>query len=96
MLTENLPISMVMETRLPLPIQIIKVIKRVFPHQKINHLRFTSNNYFLLKSGTINADFAFQNNKRREFGDATNPNDTELYFDLNTFNYNVRYNLKRI
>jgi hypothetical protein len=31
---------------------------------------------------------------RREFGDATNPNDTELYFDLNTFNYNVRYNLK--
>ena len=57
-------------------------------------MRFTSNNYFLLKSGTINADFAFQNNKRREFGDATNPNDTELYFDLNTFNYNVRYNLK--
>ena len=65
-----------------------------FPHQKINHLRFTSNNYFLLKNGTINADFAFQNNRRREFGDATNPDDTELYFDLNTFNYNVRYNLK--
>lgn len=71
-----------------------KGYKTGFPHQKINHLRFTSNNYFLLKSGTINADFAFQNNKRREFGDATNPNDTELYFDLNTFNYNVRYNLK--
>jgi iron complex outermembrane receptor protein len=34
-----------------------------FPHQKINHLRFTSNNYFLLKNGTINADFAFQNNR---------------------------------
>lgn len=65
-----------------------------FPHQKINHLRFTSNNYFLLKHGTVNADFAFQNNKRREFGDATNPNDTELFFDLNTFNYNIRYNLK--
>ncbi len=71
-----------------------KGYKTGFPHQKINHLRFTSNNYFLLKSGTINADFAFQNNKRREFGNATNPNDTELYFDLNTFNYNVRYNLK--
>ena len=72
-----------------------KGYKTGFPHQKINHLRFTSNNYFLLKSGTINADFAFQNNKRREFGDATNPNDTELYFDLNTFNYNVRYNLNQ-
>ncbi len=65
-----------------------------FPHQKINHLRLTSNNYFLVGNGTINADFAFQNNKRREFGDAKNPNNTELFFDLNTFNYNVRYNLK--
>lgn len=72
----------------------LKGYKIGFPQQKINHLRFTSNNYFLLKSGTINADFAFQNNKRREFADATNPNDTELFFDLNTFNYNVRYNLK--
>ena len=65
-----------------------------YPHQKINHLRFTSNNYFLLKNGTINADFAFQNNKRREFADATAPDETELFFDLNTFNYNIRYNLK--
>ena len=65
-----------------------------FPHQEINHLRLTSNNYFLLKNGTINADFAFQNNKRKEFADATNPDEKELFFDLNTFNYNVRYNLK--
>ncbi|WP_213190610.1 TonB-dependent receptor [Cloacibacterium caeni] len=65
-----------------------------FPHQKINHLRLTSNNYFLLKNGTINADFAFQNNKRKEFADATKPDEKELFFDLNTFNYNVRYNVK--
>lgn len=65
-----------------------------FPHQEINHLRLTSNNYFLLKNGTINADFAFQNNKRKEFADSTNPDEKELFFDLNTFNYNVRYNLK--
>lgn len=65
-----------------------------FPHQEINHLRLTSNNYFLLKNGTINADFAFQNNKRKEFADATNPDEKELFFDLNTLNYNVRYNLK--
>ena len=65
-----------------------------FPHQEINHLRLTSNNYFLLKNGTINADFAFQNNKRKEFADATNPDEKELFFDLNTFNYNVRYNVK--
>lgn len=65
-----------------------------FPHQEINHLRLTSNNYFLLKNGTMNADFAFQNNKRKEFADATNPDEKELFFDLNTFNYNVRYNVK--
>ena len=67
-----------------------------FPHQEINHLRLTSNNYFLLKNGTVNADFAFQNNKRKEFADATNPDEKELFFDLNTFNYNVRYNVKEI
>lgn len=72
----------------------LKGYKIGFPQQKINHLKVSSNNYFLLKNGTINADFAFQNNRRREFADATNPNETELYFDLNTFNYNVRYNLK--
>ena len=65
-----------------------------FPHQEINHLRLTSNNYFLLNNGTINADFAFQNNKRKEFADSTNPDEKELFFDLNTFNYNVRYNVK--
>jgi hypothetical protein len=48
-----------------------------------------------LKNGTINADFAFQNNKRKEFADATNPDEKELFFDLNTFNYNVRYNVKK-
>jgi iron complex outermembrane receptor protein len=66
-----------------------------FPHQEINHLRVSSNNYFILKKGTINADLGFQNNKRKEFGDPTNPNDIALFFDLNTFNYNIRYNLEK-
>lgn len=67
-----------------------------FPHQQINHLAVTSNNYFILNKGTINADLGFQNNKRKEFGDPTNPKDIDLFFDLNTFNYNVRYNLQKI
>ena len=71
----------------------LKGYKIGFPHQQINHIRVASNNYFLLKKGTINADFGFQNNKRKEFGDPTNPNDKALFFDLNTFNYNIRYNL---
>lgn len=64
-----------------------------FPHQQVNHLRVLTNNYFILKKGTVNLDLGYQNNKRKEFGDVLNPNDKALFFDLNTFNYNVIYNL---
>jgi len=67
-----------------------------FPHQEVNHLRAISNNFLILKKGTINFDLGYQINKRKEFGDVLNPNDMALYFDLKTFNYNLRYNLKEI
>ena len=67
-----------------------------FPHQVINHLRITSNNYFVLNKGTINLDLGLQNNKRKEFSDVLNPTNKALFFDLTTFNYNVRYNLNAI
>ena len=67
-----------------------------FPHQQVYHLRVLSNNYFILRKGTINLDLGFQNNKRKEFGDVLNPNDMALFFDLNTFNYNLRYNLEEL
>jgi iron complex outermembrane recepter protein len=67
-----------------------------FPHQLINHLRVTSNNLFILKKGTINLDLGVQNNKRKEFSDVLNPTNTALFFDLTTFNYNVRYNFDAI
>ena len=63
-----------------------------FPHQLINHLRVQSNNYFILRKGTIHLDLGYQNNRRREFGDVLNPDEPDLFFDLNTFNYNLRYN----
>ncbi len=64
-----------------------------FPHQKVNHLRVLTNNYIIRRKGTINLDLGYQNNKRKEFGDVLHPNDKALFFDLNTFNYNLRYNL---
>jgi iron complex outermembrane recepter protein len=70
----------------------LKGYKIGYPHQTINHIRATINNYFILNKGTLHADIGFQNNKRKEFGDATAPKDIALYFDLNTFNYNIRYN----
>ena len=67
-----------------------------FPHQEVNHIRVLSNNYFLLKKGTINLDLGYQNNRRKEFGDILNPDDKALFFDLNTINYNLRYNFIEI
>ncbi len=64
-----------------------------FPHQEVNHLRVFTNNYFILKGGSINLDLGYQNNNRKEFGDVLNPNDKALFFDMNTFNYHARYNL---
>ncbi len=66
-----------------------------FPHQSVSHFRVASNNYFMLNSGAIHADFAYQQNLRKEFGDATRPEDIALYFQLRTFNYSLRYNLER-
>jgi iron complex outermembrane recepter protein len=64
-----------------------------FPHQSVQHFKVISNNYFILKKGTLHLDIGFQNNKRKEYGDVMQPNDIALYFDLSTVNYNVRYNL---
>lgn len=67
-----------------------------FPHQVVNHNRLCAQNYFIFKKGTLNVDLGVQNNKRKELGDPMHPDDIALYFDLNTFNYNIRYNLNKI
>ncbi len=66
-----------------------------FPHQVVNHLRLSSNNYFLFKKGTVNVDIGFQNNKRKEYADVAMPDEIELFFNLNTINYNARYNMNK-
>jgi iron complex outermembrane receptor protein len=67
-----------------------------FPHQQINHLRLSLNNYFILKKGAVYFDIGIQNNKRKEFGDVIQPEAIALFFDLTTVNYNLRYNFKEM
>ena len=74
----------------------LKGYKVGFPHQEVQHLRVLNNNYFILRKGSVNLDLGYQNNKRQEFGDVLNPADKALFFDLNTFNYNLRYNFSEI
>ncbi len=64
----------------------------VTPYQKINHFKVTSDNSFILNNGNrLTLTIAYQRNQRREFGDYTAPTTPNLYFDLNTINYNLQY-----
>lgn len=61
------------------------------PYQKINHTKVTTDNSFNLGKNRLTAIASYQQNKRKEFGDITNPKNYELFFDLKTINYNVQY-----
>ena len=66
------------------------------PHQGVTHEKLISNNYFILNNGTLHADLAYQDNQRKEFGNPLQPNQFGLFFDLQTINYSIRYNLQKI
>ncbi len=64
------------------------------PYQQINHFKIGLDNNINLKKGRLNFNIAFQENKRREFGDNLTPNNPNLFFDLKTINYNLQYHLQ--
>lgn len=66
------------------------------PNQKINHLRVSSNNKFFFKTTSLSVNIAFQQNQRKEFTDLFDEQAIELFFLLNTFNYNIKYMLPEI
>ncbi|MBL4715973.1 MAG: TonB-dependent receptor, partial [Bacteroidia bacterium] len=61
------------------------------PRQRINHLRIASNSKFFFKNSMLSINMAGQQNKRKEFADPLDSEATELFFLLNTFNYDVKY-----
>ena len=61
------------------------------PHQDIRHYKTTWNNCFIIHNSLLKTTLAFQQNKRKEFGDVFNPDQFGLYFLMNTINYDVRY-----
>lgn len=61
------------------------------PYQSIHHLKFISDNSFRAGSGRITVNLGWQRNQRQEFGNPDEPNISDLYFDLKTFNYNGIY-----
>lgn len=60
------------------------------PNQRVQHLKFTSDNNISIGKNRLNILLGYQQNKRREFGDPLHADEPELYFNLSTFNYNIQ------
>jgi iron complex outermembrane receptor protein len=59
--------------------------------QKINHYKIALNSSFVLKKGYLKTIVGLQQNHRKEFSNPFHANEYELYFLLNTINYDLRY-----
>jgi len=66
------------------------------PRQGINHFKVASTSKIFLKNSSLSLNFAFQQNSRKEFADPLDEQATDLFFLLNTFNYDIKYLLPEI
>lgn len=62
-------------------------------HQHVRHYKAVLDNSFELGNGRLDLRLGFQQNHRQEANDATLGNVYNIYFHLNTFNYDVRYTI---
>ncbi|WP_421939413.1 TonB-dependent receptor [Pedobacter sp.] len=65
-------------------------------HQHIQHFRFYNNSQFKFGSSDLNVLLGGQQSVRREYNHPTVPSQAGLYVVLNTFNYDLKYNLPDI
>lgn len=61
------------------------------PYQHIIHTKYTLDNNIKWGEGRLKANVAYQRNERMEYGNALQPNEKSLYFDLGTLNYSFQY-----
>ncbi|MET7001077.1 TonB-dependent receptor [Chitinophaga defluvii] len=64
------------------------------PKQKIVHQKLVwDNNLYLHNGGRLGVTLGYQQNERKEFGNVLLPDEPELYLQLRTFNYSLKYYL---
>ncbi len=63
----------------------------ITPYQQVNHFKIALDNSFSIGLHRLAATIGYQRNQRREFADPDAPKVPELYFDLNTINYNFQF-----
>lgn len=61
------------------------------PYQKIKHLKFSMDNVFNIGFNRLGVIAAYQNNSRKELGDAEAPDIAETAMQLQTLNYGVKW-----
>ena len=61
------------------------------PKQSIQHFKLVSDNNLKVGSGRMAINIGLQRNQRKEFGNADDPNEKSLWFDLQTLTYNLTY-----
>nr|WP_315425000.1 TonB-dependent receptor [uncultured Pedobacter sp.] len=62
-------------------------------HQHIQHYRFYNTSQFKFGTSDLNVLIGGQQSVRREYNHPTSPGQAGLYVVLNTFNYDLKYNL---
>ncbi|MEJ7684277.1 MAG: TonB-dependent receptor [Segetibacter sp.] len=65
----------------------------ITPYQHVKHFKVALDNSFAAGKNRVVATVAFQRNQRREFGNPDEPSVPNLYFDLQTINYNLQYQI---
>ena len=65
--------------------------KMEVPYQNVRHYKAITDNSFNIGSSRLKINAGYQNNLRKEFGNAEAPDETELAFDLKTGSYNVQW-----
>ena len=61
------------------------------PFQNIRHHKIISDNNFAINKSRLKLNIAYQNNLRKEFGNPEDAKESELFFDLETINYNLQF-----
>ena len=67
--------------------------KPLVPYQNVRHYKVISDNIFNIGRSKLKVNDGFQDNLRKEFGEAEHPDRANLFFDLKTLNYNLQWTL---
>ena len=66
------------------------------PKQNVQHYKIMSDNSFVFGASRLKLNVGYQDNLRKEFGNPEDEEETELFFDLKTINYNLQWRLPEI